>query len=41
VHLDIIKVIYSPMGFTAISFLSMSRGMACCIKPQPGGPGDF
>jgi len=29
------------MGFLAISCFSMSRGLACCINPQPGGPGDF
>jgi hypothetical protein len=25
--------------FLANSFLPMSRGLACCINPQPGGPG--
>jgi hypothetical protein len=29
------------MGFLAISFLSMSKGLACCINPHPGGPGNF
>ena len=31
------------MGFLAIFlfFFLMSRGLACCINPQPGGPGDF
>ena len=29
------------MGFLASIFLAMSRGLACCINPQPGGPVDF
>jgi hypothetical protein len=29
------------MGFLAISFLSMSKGLAYCINPQRGGPDDF
>ena len=30
------------MGFFSnFLFFSMSRGLACCINPQPGGPGDF
>jgi hypothetical protein len=29
------------LGFLAILFFSMSRGLVCCINPQPGGPGDF
>jgi hypothetical protein len=32
---------YWIMGILAISFLSMSRWLACCINAQPGGPGDF
>ena len=30
-----------PLGFLAISFFSMSRGLACCINPPTWGPGDF
>jgi hypothetical protein len=29
------------VGFLASIFLAMSRELACCINPQPGGPGDF
>jgi hypothetical protein len=29
------------MGFLAISFLSVTKWLACCINPHPGGPGDF
>ena len=29
------------MGFLAIFFFSMSRGLAYCMNPQPGGPGGF
>jgi len=29
------------MGFLAVFFSSMSRGLACCINPQPEGPGYF
>jgi hypothetical protein len=25
------------MGFSAVFFFSTSRGLACCINPQPGG----
>jgi len=29
------------MGFLAIFFFQMSRGLTCSINPQSGGPGDF
>jgi len=29
------------MGILPILFLSISRGLACCINPQPGRPGEF
>jgi len=29
------------MGFLASFFFPMSRGLACCTNPQPGGPVDF
>jgi hypothetical protein len=40
-YCDLYTSIYECMGCLAISFLSMSKGLACCINPQPGGPGDF
>jgi len=29
------------MGFLAVFFYSMSKGLACCINPQPEGPAIF
>ena len=34
-------IIIFLMGLLAISCFSMIRGLACCINPQPGGPGNF
>jgi len=38
---NFLKIYFTNGLFSNSLSLAMSRGLACCINPQPGGPGDF